>query len=105
MCLMWSFDIVFFDVFSYSNPQGSRGQIFIGVDSLGFQTSEPSLYDNIINPTALAIHALADVCDKGTGLLTTLLIQGNQNLMWIYIVRQVRKKGASGIYHIMMRND
>jgi hypothetical protein len=43
--------------------------------------------------------------DKGTGLLTTFLIRGNLNLMWIYMARHVRKKGASGIYNMMMRNN
>ena len=52
--------IVVFDIAVYELPEFSRGGKLIGVYGFCFQTSEPTLYHDVVSPASLAIHALTD---------------------------------------------
>ena len=52
--------IVITDILADSLAQFLRRTEFIDVDHLRFQTAEPTLDHDIVRPTGLAVHALAD---------------------------------------------
>ena len=52
--------IVFADIVSKVYTKSLRAAVFVDVNLLGFQGSEPALYHNVVSPSGFAVHALPD---------------------------------------------
>ena len=52
--------IVFADIVSNVHTKSLRTAVFVDIDHLGFQGSEPALYHNVVSPSGFAVHALPD---------------------------------------------
>ncbi len=55
---MWPEAVVIADIFPYTGAQLFWGRVLVYVDVFGFETAKPALYDDVIHPTSLAVHAL-----------------------------------------------
>lgn len=76
---MGSDGVVIVHIFSDTHPEFPWIFVLVYVDILGFQASEPSFNDDIVDPTRLTVHALPNALflQKGfidvTGKLTALV--------------------------------
>ena len=57
---MGAFVVVFVNVLPDACPKFSWRGVFGDVYVVAFQASEPTLYDYVINPAGLSVHALSD---------------------------------------------
>ena len=53
-------EIVVIDIGSNTGAQSPWREVLVDVNVLGFEAPEPSLDDDIINPSPLGVHALPD---------------------------------------------